>query len=902
MGRLRTWTLGICLAAAALCCGQKFPTKGVPLLQHYPPETYDRAGKAWDIASAPNGLVYFATDKGLLEFDGQQWQRFSGSRGFTRSVLIESDSVLYSGSDKDFGRWQRTPQGSFTFTSLYPFRDSNDGLNEEFWATYKIKDYPVFVSFDNIYVYAEAQLTKIAAPHRFTGSCASGELIYLFDELDGLFAFDGLSLKPVVRFPPSSGQTPRIVGVQETGNGLLIVTRNQGLFRFATGQLTAVDAPINPYLQQDQVFSFTPVDGTHYAFGTVLNGIYISDLAGNITQHINRQKGLLNNTILAAHYSPQGKLWLSMDFGISSVQLWSGVAYFLDVPGKVGTGHTGLLHGGIFYLGTNQGLYYADWEMLNNRAALPAFKLLAGSSGQVWDLRIIDGKVLGGHDRGLFQLNGETLEWLGSQEGTLGILKIAEGQLLAGTYNGIALFEKINGAWQYVRKIAPIQGACSALLLEDAETLWINLPNYGLLRASLDQDLGVEAQKIFPAAQFNNETIHLQKTDGAIQAITTGAVYTFQQAEMDFSKGPAPAQTVHIKNPLAGTLYPTPLDSVYGFFPVYNGFALINRKFRAEPAVIPPLSIRRVVAFNNDTTQILAEGDEIPHYLNHLRANFSVPQQDRVSYQYTLDPISDQWSDWAETTEAEFVNLAAGAYTLRVRANGPEGQLSEATFSFSVGGPWHTSYWAYLLYAVVFFLLLGLNHLWQSRKLREQSRQLQVRDKVNARLQAAAEEKNNLLKKYAQLEEALSEIKKQLRGKTIELARKAKESDEKGRVLQILKEKLDSLTQQTPAIKFQLTQLSRVLDNYEETEDNSFSLQMEELHQDFLNRLSERFPELTHYDLRLCVYLKSGLSTREIAELMNVLASSVNVSRSRLRKKLDLGTKDDLYKFLNSVE
>ncbi len=902
MVKLRIWILGICLAAASLCCGQKFPTKGIPLLNHYPPEVYDRAGKAWDIASAPNGLVYFATDKGLLEFDGQQWQRYSGSKGFTRSVLVESDSMLYTGSDKDFGRWQRNEQRGFTYTSLYPFRDSNDGLNEEFWATYRVNDQPVFVSFNNLYVYTEEQLTKISAPNRFTGSSSTGDQIYLFDEVAGVFSFDGLSLTPVVRFPYSSGRPPQIVGVQEMPDGLLIVTREQGLFRFAAGQLIPLELPVTPYLQQDQVFSFAPVDGTHYAFGTVLNGIYITDLAGNITQHINRQKGLLNNTVLALDYCPQGKLWLSMDFGISAIDLWSGVAYFLDVPGKVGTGRAGVLHDGVFYLGTNQGLYSADWKMLSNRANLPEFRLVPGSSGQVWDLKIIGGQVLGGHDRGLFQLNGQSLQWLGGQEGTLNILEKAEGQLLAGTYNGIALFEKINGAWQFVRKIAPIQGACSELLLEGEQVLWINLPNYGVIRASLNNDLGVSGQSIFPADLFNNATTHLQNTDGSLRVITEDAVFSYRETEKDFSKGAPPARPVNIKNPVAGTLYPTPLDSVYDFFPVYNGFALINRNFRAEPAVIPPLSIRRVVAFNNDTTRVLAAGDEIPHYLNHLRVTFSVPQQDRANYQYTLSPAADKWSVWSSATEAEFVDLAAGDYTLRVRASVPEGQLSEATFSFSVGGPWYTSYWAYLLYAAGLFLLLGLNYLWQRNKLLEQSQQLQAQEKVNARLQAAAEEKNSLLKKYAQLEEALAEIKKQLRGKTIELARKAKESDEKGRVLQILKEKVDSLTQQVPTVKFQLTQLSRVLDNYEETEDNSFSLQMEELHQEFLNRLSERFPELTHYDLRLCVYLKSGLSTREIAELMNVLASSVNVSRSRLRKKLDLGTKDDLYKFLNSVE
>ncbi|MEL7161870.1 MAG: LuxR C-terminal-related transcriptional regulator, partial [Bacteroidota bacterium] len=73
------------------------------------------------------------------------------------------------------------------------------------------------------------------------------------------------------------------------------------------------------------------------------------------------------------------------------------------------------------------------------------------------------------------------------------------------------------------------------------------------------------------------------------------------------------------------------------------------------------------------------------------------------------------------------------------------------------------------------------------------------------------------------------------------------------------------------------------------------------LNQEFLATLRQRFPELTTYDSRLCLYLRIGLSSREIADILNVLPSSVNVSRSRLRKKLGLDSGEDLQKFLVSM-
>lgn len=84
---------------------QPVPEKGVPLLQSFTPSQYLHKGKIWDIGSAPNGIVYMAADKGLLEFDGKTWNSFTGSDGFTRSLLVDNDSTIYTGSDLDFGVW-----------------------------------------------------------------------------------------------------------------------------------------------------------------------------------------------------------------------------------------------------------------------------------------------------------------------------------------------------------------------------------------------------------------------------------------------------------------------------------------------------------------------------------------------------------------------------------------------------------------------------------------------------------------------------------------------------------------------------------------------------------------------------------------------------------------------------
>ena len=68
--------------------------------------------------------------------------------------------------------------------------------------------------------------------------------------------------------------------------------------------------------------------------------------------------------------------------------------------------------------------------------------------------------------------------------------------------------------------------------------------------------------------------------------------------------------------------------------------------------------------------------------------------------------------------------------------------------------------------------------------------------------------------------------------------------------------------------------------------------------QEFLSKLKTEFTELSPSELKLCVYLRLNLSTKEIATLLNITPKSVEIKRYRLRKKLNLGGEDHLQDFI----
>ncbi|WP_340110835.1 PAS domain-containing protein [Maribellus mangrovi] len=64
--------------------------------------------------------------------------------------------------------------------------------------------------------------------------------------------------------------------------------------------------------------------------------------------------------------------------------------------------------------------------------------------------------------------------------------------------------------------------------------------------------------------------------------------------------------------------------------------------------------------------------------------------------------------------------------------------------------------------------------------------------------------------------------------------------------------------------------------------------QVEKIHPGFLDRLQKKHPVITAKDKKLCSYIRLGLSSKDIAGLMNITSKSVEISRVRIRKKLHL--------------
>jgi len=386
-----------------------------------------------------------------------------------------------------------------------------------------------------------------------------------------------------------------------------------------------------------------------------------------------------------------------------------------------------------------------------------------------------------------------------------------------------------------------------------------------------------------------------------VYVLTDKFQYFYSENENKFTDQTAIEHDNKVEGLLPGIFQSVPLNSEFEFYPVYNGFALksLNNKPPKSKTYYKPV-FRNMNVLNNDTIIPLFPGATIPYRLNSLNVEFIVPNQENVLYQYKLNEAG-KWSSWSNENSFKLLNLKHGNHILSVKAM-VNGEITDSeSLSFRISPPWFYSWYAYIFYTLLFILVVFMAYIWQKLALKKQEKMLINKQQQSLFEQEEKHQQQLILIEQERLQAEYEQIKIQLRTKTLELANKAKENEDKNRLLLALKEKCETALQNPANTKKTLNDMQRLLESYLIAEDKTFEFQIDELHQEFFLKLKELFPGLTINDLRLCAYLKIGLNSKEIADILNILPSSIYISRSRLRKKLNIHTDDDLYNYLNSI-
>ncbi|MFY7838797.1 MAG: triple tyrosine motif-containing protein, partial [Lacibacter sp.] len=309
--------------------------------------------------------------------------------------------------------------------------------------------------------------------------------------------------------------------------------------------------------------------------------------------------------------------------------------------------------------------------------------------------------------------------------------------------------------------------------------------------------------------------------------------------------------------------------------------------------------------FNNVNEKQEQNTEAVPSVANRwktIRFEFASPLfglQPNLEYSYRLKGFDNNWSEWSKRTEKEYTNLPSGNYSFEVKVRNNLGNESTAAvYAFKILPPWYETTWAYLLYLLFFAAGIYTVYKWQIKKFKEQ--------------QAKHEEEQKRLQYIHELERSKTEtelvtlrnekLEVEINFKNSELASSAMHLVKKGELLTKIKSELEHVmkgldnTQATQELKKMIKTLSE--DDQMDQEWENFTKHFDKVHSDFVVSLKEKHPSITGNEIKLCAYLRMNLSTKEIAQLMNISVRGVEISRYRLRKKLGIASEVSLFDYL----
>ncbi|MBS1934029.1 MAG: hypothetical protein JST96_08510 [Bacteroidetes bacterium] len=115
------------------------------------------------------------------------------------------------------------------------------------------------------------------------------------------------------------------------------------------------------------------------------------------------------------------------------------------------------------------------------------------------------------------------------------------------------------------------------------------------------------------------------------------------------------------------------------------------------------------------------------NYLQFQYAQHHSGRQDTTYYCYILEGIDKHWSPFTSNVFTEnYLNLPPGHYTFKVRSKDLSGHWGKAaTFNFEILPPWWKTWWAYTIYALLFFGAISGFIQYRSKRLIKENRILE---------------------------------------------------------------------------------------------------------------------------------------------------------------------------------
>ncbi|MFT3795900.1 histidine kinase [Flavobacterium sp.] len=891
----------------------------LPFVENFTKTEYHGDNQNWNVTQGKDNAIYFANNHYFLRYNGVKWEKYTlPNKTIIRAVYAIGDKI-YCGSYKEFGYWQRI-DGKMKYFSLSEGKNlfSGRSANEEIWKIFTQGGRIYFQSFNELFVYDAHGVEKIRFPFQISYCYLVDNQIYIASVRNGVYVMQGKRF--VKKENWSEIEHDVIHHIEKNQGKTYIFTKANGIFIEEGNQLTAWNNLLNNDLKTEVILTAKFVSDSILTIGTVQQGLYIFNLKDNSFKSINRQNAIKNNAVLSILLDNENDLWLGLDNGIAHVEINSSVNVFTDNSGVLGSVYAMSMIDDDYLFVTNHGAFiYKDKRL----------RPIPNSQGQVWDIYKLDGNYIMGHNDGTFVYDGKQLRKVNNVSGGWKFVKSDyDKAYFQAHYSGIVYYT--NEDLASYRTLEGLTKPIRNIVQNKPNELWAADNYRSLYRITYDSNF--KTQKVENISQRNGISndfgVKIFGYKNEILFLINKIWYRYNSISAKLERD----KVFNAAFPNISDIIPVDdehfliLNSglLYVISQVNNEFIweLIPEKYYEGKLIIEDSRI-----FKKDNKIFLNLDDGFMSYeLNRNRVNAGkvvvegfyegnlIKPNTEIKYNHPVE-INVVTGRYGYNQQDIFYRLNDGKEYLRVRNgnillnnlhsgnqrvafyyfNG-KNYVELAEYQFDVNNPWYFSVWMVLVYVLAisgsFYLYYKWNKLRYTQKLQLKEEELNHQQKI-LELELKAQNELNI-QEYEKhiLELEIQSKSSEVAGKSLSIAKQSEMIDNIRQILQ-QEEDIDKLKSGIlKAIKINAV-------NKHEWE--VFESNISQIHHEFISGISSKFPQLTSKDIKLCVYLKMNLSSKEIAPLMNISFRGVELHRYRLRKKLGLSPDENLYKFMLTI-
>jgi signal transduction histidine kinase/DNA-binding response OmpR family regulator len=759
----------------------KYPTR------IFMPEEYKAGNNVLCFVQDKKGILYAGNSRGISIYNGASWKLVElPNKSEVLWLSVDNSEIIFVAGNEEFG-YLENDKGIYSYQSLTTLLpDSIQGFGS-IWEVESTSYGTYFRTSTYLFWYHEGVLDVLPmtdyAGGRFDVIYSVNDTLHLRKRELGLGRMVGrkFELLPGGEFF-SNIKTNAILSLNDK---VLVATRSDGLFLADKTGVFEFQNEIQEELKSAKIYHATTYHNS-IAIATLIKGVYILNKEGKLIEHINEQKYGINETTNFVFLDTQDALWIGTLNGIMRVDFEERFRVFDSIKGSNVVILDFLKFDDIFYFATSTGVFYSKTHDFKNA------KKVKGINNPSYAISVIDNLLFVDVNSGIFLIN-EKFEGIkqGNIPGFVAKTQVEKCYFICGQ-EGLTLATR-NDSYFKTKKVLDVGKNIQSLFEFEPNRLWLCPKNNGITYFNLSTDsllnfpqfgdskiIDLEGNPIFVTStgvfeyvddEFVLSSLFYQYVDSTLYSITEISIDPNGNIIVLYTDESLNMHGKWLKKSSNNTYQPYQIPdinlSTSDFTSTYlekDGilwFAGNNRILRMDiPKTVKEVGKLPILfASISAKDERLSTSDsnvEIPFSKNSMNFEYASIYYNSYGsnkYQYFLEGLDMEWSEWTEFYEKEYSYLREGEYAFKVRAKNPNEVVSDvASFHFTILPPWYRSNFAFVLYFLTTIGIIALATRARSAHLKKENRELEKmvseRTKEVASKNKKLEELNQLKSKF----------------------------------------------------------------------------------------------------------------------------------------------------------